>query len=370
MRPKLLLLLTTALALQIALTIGLTGAAAASAPVVLHSTRQHPFVDASGKPVHLIGFDLPPVWGTLPGKTYAADRYTQIASRGFTAVRFFLHWKDFESAGPGEFNQTNLTTLDTAIGYAKAAGLYVILSEINGSQGMGDIPAWAQEGSDQITSIENHAEGYIATLAARFRSEPAVAGYEFVNEPQRWPIERTAVLHMYSLLISSERQVDPAKIVLVEPTYGSSYMGGVDWSALTVRDNVVYTIHDYFAGDPNSIDGYSHSTYAMTGYHTWGCQATGYPSLNAAQLDLHLKAQVDAGAAAGLPVWVGEFSVCQGVPNYKQWIIDTKAAFDHYGLDYAWWECHTTNGNSATDANYNWFPFVDLFAPGLRRRHH
>lgn len=334
---------------------------AATILVALHSTPTEAFVDASGTPVRLYGLNMPPVWHGSPGQTYAQADYDKIAARGFNAVRFVLQWRDFEPT-KGNFDATSLSTLDTAIGRAKAAGLYVILDEIQcyGSNGMDQFPAWAIEGTDNIASIQDNAGGYVAMLAGRYKNELAVAAYDLVSEPHVWPIDRTRVMRMYSLLMWSVRPADPSKIVVVEPTFGDSYLGGVDWNAQTRRDNVVLSIHDYYGGGAG--DGYDHTTYGTNGNHTWSGGA-GYVVPNLAELDAHVKATTDAATAAGLPVWIGEFGIDAGAANHDQWIKDTVSVFKKYGLGYSWWEYRSSNPNSATDASGNWFSWVDLFAP-------
>src|SRR6266571_5315903 len=124
---KLLLLFVAGLAGLVsafALTGSVGRSAVAGSP--LHATPRHAFVGPAGAPVTLIGLNIVPVWPALPGHTWKQARYDQIAAAGFTAVRFVVHWPDFESV-KGQWNETNLATLDTAVARAKAAGLYVIL---------------------------------------------------------------------------------------------------------------------------------------------------------------------------------------------------------------------------------------------------
>ncbi len=175
----------------------------------LHSTASEPFVAADGKPVRLQGFNVSPVWSDKPGQTWDAARYQQIRDRGFNAVRLVLKWSDFEPTR-GAFQQTHLTTLDTAIARAKAAGLYVILDEIHlyGSGGFSYVPSWAKTG-DSVTSVETNGAGYLKLLAGRYRSDPAVAAYDPVNEFHRWPIDQNGVLRAYDRLIREIRTVVP-----------------------------------------------------------------------------------------------------------------------------------------------------------------
>jgi hypothetical protein len=276
-------------------------------------------------------------------------------------VRFVLYWSDFEPQR-GAFDQRNLATLDTAIARAKAAGLWVILDEIHlwGPEGLKDVPAWARAG-DSVSTVAANGAGYVRTLAARYRNEPAVAAYDPVNEPYRFPIDQNGVLRMYDGLIREIRSADPYKIVLVEPSYGDTSIAGrlADFGTLSDRRNVVWSLHDYFAGGED--DGYAPDGQ-QSGTYTWN-GTTGYPAPNAAQLEAHLKVQLDKTADAWLPVWIGELGMGAGGANRDQWIAEQVALFDKYNLGFAWWEYHSTEAFSATTSNFSWAPWVGLLAP-------
>ena len=328
----------------------------------LHSTTAEPFVDAAGRAVRLHGFNLTPVWSGKPSQTWTLARYQQIRDKGFNAVRFVLKWSDFEPTKEA-FNQTHLSTLDTAIARAKAAGLYVILDEIHlfGSGGFNYVPSWARI-DDSVTSVRRNAAGYLKLLAGRYRSEPAVAAYDPVNEFHRWPIDQNGVLRAYDQLIREIRTVDPGKIVLVEPTYGDTSVAGdlADFSNLTDKRNVVWSIHDYFAGGDD--DGYA-ADGSKSGAYVYGGR-TGYPSPNPRELENHLKVHVDKTRAAGLPIWIGEYGIGDGVANHAQWIKDKVALFEKYGLGRGWWEYRTTSPMSATSSDGSWKPWIGLITPG------
>jgi hypothetical protein len=328
----------------------------------LHSTSTQPFVDSAGNPVRLIGLNVIPVWNSSPGQTWALAKYQQIRDKGFNAVRFVLYWDNFESSR-GVFNQTNLTTLDTAISRAKSAGLYVILDEIHlwGSGGFNNVPAWARTG-DSVTTVATNGAGYLKMLAARYRSEVAVAGYDMVNEFYRSPVDQNAVLRAYDGLISAVRTVDPDKIVLLEPTYGDTSIAGTlaDFSNLTNRRNVVWSLHDYFAGGDD--DGYN-SSGAQAGTYVWD-GTTGYGTPDAAALERHLLVHLNKTQAAGIPMWIGEFGIGLGVTNHDQWIKEKVSLYNKYGLGRTWWEYYTSGAFSATNSDFTWKSWIGLlFGP-------
>ena len=255
-----------------------------------------------------------------------------------------------------------LRRLDTAVALAKAAGLWVILDEIHlwGDGGFKDTPAWARAG-DSVSTVATNAAGYLRKLAERYRDEPAVAAYDPVNEPHRFPIDPNGVLRMYDGLIREIRAADPYKIVLLEPSYGDSSMAGddVDFGLLGDRRNVVWAPHDYFAGGDD--DGYDSARW-QAGAYTWDGR-TGYAAPNRDELAAHLQVQLDAAANAYLPVWIGEFGIAANAPNRDRWISEQVSLFQEHGLGYAWWEYHTSSPFSATTSDFSWRPWVALLAP-------
>jgi endoglycosylceramidase len=331
-------------------------------PAPLHATATHAFVAPDGHPVQLVGLNVIPVFKHHPGQTWPQERYAQIRAKGFTAVRFVLYWDVMEPAR-GAFDATSFATLDTAVQRARAAGLRVVLDVVHlwGPGGFADVPAWARTG-DSVTTVRTNAAPYLQRIAARYRAEPAVAAYDLVNEFHRFPIDQNAVLRTYDALIGRVRAVDPAKIVMIEPTYGDSSIAGrlADFRNLTHRRNVVWSIHDYFAGgdhDGYAADGSPKGRYVFDG-------RTGYPTPDVAALRAHLLVQLRTTRAARIPMWVGEYGIGDGVPGHDRWIADQTALFARYGLGRAWWEYHTSGPLSATGPTFAWKPWVGLVLGG------
>jgi endoglycosylceramidase len=352
-----------ALAALLAAVVGGGAASGASgAPVPLHATATQAFVTPRGQPVRLVGLNVIPVFKHEPGRTWPAERYAQIRARGFTAVRFVLYW-DVMEPGRGVFDQTSFATLATAVARAKEAGLRVILDCVHlwGPRGFADVPAWARTG-DSVTTVRANAGPYLRRLAAAYRDEPAVAAYDLVNEPHRFPIDQNGVLRAYDQLIDEVRAVDARKIVMVEPTYGDTSIAGrlADFGNLRHRANVVWSVHDYFAGgddDGYAADGRARGRYVFDG-------RTGYPRPDPEALRAHLLVQLENTRRAGIPMWVGEFGIGDGVAGHDRWIADQTALFERYGLGRAWWEYHTDGPLSATTADFAWKPWVGLLLGG------
>ena len=330
----------------------------------LHATAEHAFVTPDGNPLVMNGLNVVPVWAGRPGETWAQHHYDNMAAKGFDSVRFVLHWVDFEPRR-GEFDPVSLKTLDTAIARAEVAGLYVILDMIHlyGDRGLDWVPEWAITG-DSVATVQANAHDYLGLLAKRYRDRPAVAAYDLVNEPHRWPVDQNGVLAMYDDLIESVRRVDPEKIVMVEPSYGDSPItaGCADLGELRQPHQVVFSVHAYFAGGDD--DGFDERCWRAGRYAADG--RTGYDTADPAALRRHLESYLEVLSAHRIPLHIGEFGMGDRAANRDAWLDEMHRLFDEHRLSRAWWEYYSADAGSfsTTDRDGDWRPFVDKLVAG------
>jgi Cellulase (glycosyl hydrolase family 5)/Bacterial Ig domain len=281
------------------------------------------FVDSRGCTIKLQGFNTFPVW-TL-------EHYRGIKAKGFNALRLILPWRDYEPSA-GRF--AKLDQLDYQISLAKRAGLYVILD--NHVDNWNTPPSWAT-GSDQVDQVQRHAKRFVQELARRYANEPAVAAIDLVNEPKS--NDQARILRLYDTMISWVRAIDRDKIVMTSPGHGNSDMSKADASLQRQRHNVVYTYHDYYAGNGNAGT-------TSVGYNQWGLGSglwtwngtTGYKTTgDQADLAAQLALQVAYARRADLPMWIGEWAINPTVTNASAWVDQKVALYEKYGLGRAWW---------------------------------
>jgi hypothetical protein len=308
----------------------------------------HAFVDAAGCKLRLHGFSAFPVW--------SRSHYQAMKDKGFNVVRFVLPWRVYE---PSQAGFTGLWTLDQQIDHARAVGLYVVLA--NHLDEWNPPPAWAA-GSDHIAKVLTDGRGWIQTLAERYRDNPVVAGIDLYNEPKSNDHRR--VFGLYATMIGWVRDVAPDMIAMVEPGYGNTDMTGFAGSLQVHKRNVVYTFHDYYAGNGSASTVHAGFTsYRMpTGYWTWN-GTTGYKT-TADQPDLaaHLKVHLDWAKRADIPVWVGEWGVNPVARNASALVDQKVALYRKYGLGRAWW-LYTCQDNALAikTAGCAWKPIVERF---------
>jgi hypothetical protein len=186
---------------------------------------------------------------TAPG---SGDDFAQMRALGFNAVRLVLNWSQLEPT-PGAYSSTYLDRVAQVVGWARQQGIYVILdmhqdqysryivpaaagttpSSCSPSGGGDGAPGWAVQSDGQPacallginelnpaeaaafhnfwqnstvsapqgqapgTGLQDHYIGALAALAQRFENDPAVLGYELMNEPQPGSISSLPVANGY-----------------------------------------------------------------------------------------------------------------------------------------------------------------------------
>jgi aryl-phospho-beta-D-glucosidase BglC (GH1 family) len=171
---------------------------------------------------------------------------------GFNAIRVPLHYSLFESNDAEGFQ-----LLDRLIGWSRAEDLYVILdlhaapggqtgTNIDDSAGY----PWLYDSPQE----QEHLVTVWRRLAAHYRDEPAVLGYDLLNEPiPHFP--KLAQLNpllepVYKKVTGEIRKVDAHHIL---------FLGGAQWDSnfsvfgKPFDGNTVYTFHKYWTAPDESV---------------------------------------------------------------------------------------------------------------------
>ncbi|MFG1997925.1 glycoside hydrolase family 5 protein [Spirillospora sp. NPDC048911] len=343
-----------------ALTRAKTSATSKALAGKLRTTAKQAFVGTRG-PEQLNGPNLQPIWDANDPDTWGQDTYDQIRAKGFTAVRMVLFWDDFEPS-KGQWNETAFGTLSTALDHAKNAGLYVIFDCVHlfgQPEGQSRVPEWART-TDGMGAVAANGLGFLQQLATRYGGNEALAAYDPVNEPYRWPVNHRTVLADYTKIVNALRAKDTTTSIMIEPTYGAAKVPDADLAALTPsnRTNLIWSFHDYYVGGKG--EGYDANGIGVSPNASDG--TTGYNAANKADLAKHLQVQLNTAAKAGMPVWVGEFGIGADATGHDQFIKDKVALYKSKGLGYSWWEYKDGSGafSMIDHEDDSWRPWVGL----------
>jgi hypothetical protein len=242
-------------------------------------------------------------WRTFRERYVTRDDIALLKKLGFNSVRVPFNYRLLTPEHqPGTWLEGGFEILDRVVGWSREAGLYVIL-DMHGAPGgqtgeniddsYGHPWLFTSQASQDLT-VEIWRR-----LASRYRDEPAVLGYELLNEPlPHWDELRkydAQLEPLYRRITQAIRDVDPNHVVV---------LGGAKWN----RDFSIFG--PPFA--PNLL-------YAFHKYWDETTEATIGPYLDFR--DRH-----------GVPVWLGESG-----ENDDEWIAACVRLVEQRGIGWCFW---------------------------------
>jgi len=243
--------------LQEGYMLGLTG------PGMQHAIRR--------RIVDLIGEQDTQAFYTAWLDNYVAkDDIDALAAWGFNSVRLPMHYRLYTLsvaeepvAGRQTWLEDGFRRTDELIAWAKANGLYVILDLHAAPGGQGNDLNISDRDASQPSLWDDPANrdktvALWRELARRYRDEPAVAGYDLINEPNwgfndaqdKHGCKETGNAPLRELLVrisAAIREVDTRHMLIVEGNcWGNNYRGVLD-AGLWDR-NLTLSFHKYWNG--------------------------------------------------------------------------------------------------------------------------
>ncbi len=193
-------------------------------------------------------------WSEFRDVYVAEDDIRFIKAAGFNTVRVPLHWRLFVTpgdGGPDRFEGEGWRLIDRLVAWCRAAGLRVILDLHAAPGGQTGVNHDDGTGFPLTFYVPHYRALTIAlwrALAAHYRDEPAILGYDLLNEPIS-PYSDENYLNprlepLYRDIVAAIRSVDRNHAVL---------LAGAQWStsfAVFGRPfdaNAVYTYHKFWA---------------------------------------------------------------------------------------------------------------------------
>ena len=182
-----------------------------------------------------------------------------IKALGMNVVRLPFWWGNL-LALDGTWRADAFKQMDWLVGQAWQRGIYTILDFHGVPGGQSTSQDTGQQNQNQYwTSAGDQAQTVYLwqQVAAHYKGNPAVAGYDLINEPINAPSANNyaAVRTAYNSLYQAIRAVDPTHIIFIEGTYGNW-----NWSMLPPPStygwtNVVYEMHEYQYGSSGNAAG-------------------------------------------------------------------------------------------------------------------
>jgi len=264
-----------------------------------------------------------------------------LRSLGATVVRLALNYRHFEQdERPFSYLEAGFARLDQAIDWCAKNDLYAIL-DLHSVQGWQNTD-WHSDNSTRHTFFwqQPHFQDRFVALweqfARRYQGNPAVAGYNVMNEPvtnapygrfrDDYQPDWEVINRVYRRVVSAIRAIDPDHIIFLEGDYFSSKFDGME---PPFAPNLVYSSHNYNAG------GFGPGAYpGMIGGEKWDREKQRRVFLEHSGTRFAQKYNV--------PLWVGEFGAAyngpaEEIPDRLRALDDQLSIFNEYGAHWTMW---------------------------------
>jgi len=255
---------------------------------------------------------------TFRNNFFTQNDVVRIAQLDMNCLRVPIWWRAVSDPNYGG----SFEYLDHCIQWCSENGIYVII-DLHGAPGgqsvesriigeRADALLWKKE------RYKKETVNWWREVAKRYRDEPAVAGYDLINEA--YSAEMDDLIDLYDEIYDAIRKIDPKHMLIVEDgLLGFHRMPRPVDQGWT---NVVYSFH-YYPKD---------STQGLTAANT------DFLRLNRMALYFDV------------PVYIGEFNSMQiergGASSFLRFI----EAFDYFNWDWSFWSYKKIENNY----DYNW----------------
>ena len=204
-----------------------------------------------------------------------------------------------------------------------------------GTAGAAAAAAYGDNGRFLAMEEPEYREAYLKTwrkIAARFKDNPAVYGYDLMNEPDQVGTARWGWLELQYDAAKEIRKIDPETPIIVECNRFANPNAFFSMVPLPLK-NIVYSIHMYEPGD------YTHQGIGDPKYvadfpkSSWDYRSHGW---NREKLKQLLKSVSDFQKKYGARILVGEFSVVIWAPGAADYLNEIIGIFEEYHWDWTY----------------------------------
>ena len=260
--------------------------------------------DMNQRIVDLIGEEDAAYFWALYRAHYVREKDVKmLAEWGYDHVRLPFHYNVIYDIETRSFKEEGFALFDTFLSWCKTYGLDVVLDlhATPGAQNSGPISdsdgqarLWTEPVPYQDMTVEIWEE-----IARRYVNEPAIIGYDLINEPVT-PDEQLVngqqdLRDLYGRLRDAIRLIDPNHILFIEGNYYATHFYLLDPA---FDDNMVYAFHKY-----------------------WNA-----PNVGTIQYLLDLRANT------GVPLWLGETG-----ENSNSWFFAVSRLAEANDIGWNWW---------------------------------
>jgi endoglucanase len=300
------------------------------------SLHRRALMRALGKDRYELFFD------TFLTAFFADEDARYLSSLGLNHVRVpinYLHFEDDDR--PFELKQSGFRLVDRVVDICDRAGIYAILDlhALPGAQNQhwhSNNPShWAHFWTHR--HFQDRVVNIWEKLADRYRANPAVAGYNIMNEPGDASGEK--IKPFYDRVVAAVRAIDPDHIIFLD---GNRY--ATEFTAFEGHElypNTVYAAHDY-----------------KTPGFVWGGPYPGVTRgvyVDRAHVEKTFLERTAFMRQTGTPIWIGEFGPVYtndpDVDDHKfRLLADQLDIYNAHGASWSIWAYKDVGGQGLVSA--------------------
>jgi hypothetical protein len=182
-----------------------------------------------------------------------------LAKWGFNSVRLPMHYHLLTSA-PGVYLESGFAIIDSLLDWCEANRMYLILDlhAAPGGQNTGNISDYQGPPSLwESTIYQDWTASLWKTIAARYKNEPWIGGYDLLNETAwTFPTGNGTLRAFLVRLTDSVRSVDRNHLIFAEGNWYATDFNGLTpaWDA-----NMAWSFHKYW-----NVNDYNAISYLLT----------------------------------------------------------------------------------------------------------
>jgi endoglucanase len=242
-------------------------------------------------------------WKAYRDNYITAEDIKFIKQAGFNSVRVPFNYRLFVAEGDSQrLEGVGYELLDRVVGWCRREGLYVVLdmhAAPGGQTGDNIDDSWGYPYLFESPESQELTVKIWQKIAARYKNEPAVIGYDLLNEPIPHFFDK-AYLNpklepVYRKVVTGIRSVDKNHLI---------FLGGAQWDTNfkvfgpPFDEKLAYTFHKYWMDVKQEA----------------------------------IQEYVDFSNKYNVPIWMGESG-----ENKDEWIASFRTLLEHNGIGWCFW---------------------------------
>ena len=272
----------------------------------------------------------------LPARATTEDDIATLASWGATLARFQImrNWTAVNDCQDlDEYTQwidSRLDNLADVLRWAQARGMKIVVD-------LHSPPGGKRQRPREMNMLhdDQYADAFVETwrrIARRFAGNPAIYGYDLINEPAQWGAARNSYWELQRRAAEAIREIDPATPIIVASNMADS-PGAFLYLSPLAMDNVIYQIHVYAPGKftHQGVGGLVRKPDGSQ--FMWPDPEMGW---DIDYLRRILKPVRSFQARHHARIYVGEFSAITWAPGADRYLRDCISLFEEYGWDWTY----------------------------------